>query len=117
MFPPLPHVMNFTKRAASFGSAFRAFVSGLQRTPAFALPFGLRRVGSADRLHFGDSAFIERLRPSLRGALPPQSAPVLPLRSIQAKSALLLLVTRILADDHNATLALNDLALLAHRFY
>ena len=62
MFPPLPHVMNFTKRAASFGSAFRAFVSGLQRTPAFALPFGLRRVGSADRLHFGDSAFIELLR-------------------------------------------------------
>ena len=34
-----------------------------------------------------------------------------------AFSALLLLVTRILADDHNATLALNDLALLAHRFY
>ena len=55
--------------------------------------------------------------PSLRGALPPQSEFVLPLRSIQAKSALLLLVTRILADDHNATLALNDLALLAHRFY
>lgn len=49
--------------------------------------------------------------------MPPQSAFVLPLRSIQAKSALLLLVTRILADDHNATLALNDLALLAHRFY
>ena len=37
--------------------------------------------------------------------------------AIGSGDALLLLVTRILADDHNATLALNDLALLAHRFY
>ena len=71
----------------------------------FTLPFDLRRVSSAGRLPFGDSAFIERSAAHSLGAC-----------SIQAKSALLLLVTRILADDHNATLALNDLALLAHRF-
>ena len=31
--------------------------------------------------------------------------------------ALLLLMTRIIANDHNAALTLDDLALLAHRLY
>lgn len=95
-------------RTTLFESVFRALDSGLWRNNlknCFTLPFDLRRVSSAGRLPFGDSAFIERSAAHSLGAC-----------SIQAKSALLLLVTRILADDHNATLALNDLALLAHRF-
>ena len=40
-----------------------------------------------------------------------------PRRYLQARSALLLLMTGILANNHNGALTLDDLALLAHGLY
>ena len=117
MFPPLPHVMNFTKwqrlSEALSVHLFRDFSERLHSLYPSGCGGLVPQTGCISGIPHSSSFCV----PNLRGALPPQSAFVLPLRSIQAKSALLLLVTRILADDHNATLALNDLALLAHRFY